>query len=84
MVNKNGSESSGDRATTCFSSKINPKKVLDGILHQCYMARTPCWKVQKLVEKKPLDVESGGFFFIPSHRRMSVSGCPELLPFVPV
>ena len=29
------------------TTKINPKKVLDGILEQCYMALTPCfgWKL---------------------------------------
>ena len=61
--------------------KLNPKKVLDGILGQCYMALTPCL----VVGGKPLDVESSGFFFIliPSHRRMSVLGCPELPPFAP-
>ena len=40
--------------------KLNPKKVLDGILEQCYMALTPCL----VVGGKPLDVESNGFFFI--------------------
>ena len=38
---------------------LNPGKVLDGILGQCYMALTPCL----VVGGKPLDVESSGFFF---------------------
>ena len=40
--------------------KLDPKKVLDGILGQCYMALTPCLVVG---DEKPLDVESNGFFF---------------------
>ena len=43
--------------------KLNPKKVLDLILEQCYMALTPCL----VVGGKPLDVESNGFFFLFHH-----------------
>ena len=43
-----------------FSQKLNPKKVLDLSMEQCYMALTPCL----VVGGKPLDVESSGFFFI--------------------
>ena len=44
-----------------FSHKLNPKKVLDLSIEQCYMAITPCLVVG---DEKPLDVESNGFFFV--------------------
>ena len=43
-----------------FSHKLNPKKVLDLSMEQCYIALTPCL----VVGGKPLDVESNGFFFV--------------------
>ena len=44
--------------------KLNPKKVLDLSMEQCYMAITPCL----VVGGKPLDVESNGVFFVLKYR----------------
>lgn len=74
------------------TKKINSKKVLDGILDQCYMALTPCLECSEVGGKEAsgcrvhwlLFYQQIKFVPIPSHRRMNVLGCPEPLPFAPL
>ena len=50
------------------------------------MALTPCLEGSEVGEKEAIGCRVQWLLFFvltPSHRRMSVLGCPELLPFAP-